>query len=143
MDPITHEGGCHCGNLRWQFETGQPLAAFSPRACDCDFCTRQCAAWISDPLGVLHIHSRDAAGPRRYRQGSGQAEFLSCAACGVLVAVIARATDDRLLGAANRNAFDHRDKLGVSVVASPQQLAAGAKLARWSALWMPVEMDAG
>ena len=143
MDPITHEGGCHCGSLRWQFETGQPLAAFSPRACDCDFCTRQCAAWISDPLGVLRIHSRDAAGPRRYRQGSGQAEFLSCHVCGVLVAVVAGAADGRLLGAANRNAFDHRDKLGVAVVASPQLLAAEAKLARWSALWMQVEMDAG
>jgi hypothetical protein len=141
LDQITHEGGCHCGNLRWQFGTGQPLAAFSPRACDCDFCTRQCAAWISDPHGVLRIHSRDAAGPRRYRQGSRQAEFLSCATCGVLVAVVARAADGRLLGAANRNSFDHRDEFGASVVASPQQLEAQAKRSRWSTLWTPVEMD--
>lgn len=138
-----HEGGCHCGNLRFQLETTKALADFSPRACDCDFCTRHRAAWVSDRHGRLHVRARDLQGLHRYRQGSGQAEFLSCAACAVLVAVVARSEDDRLLGAANRNAFDGRVDFAPETSVSPQTLAADAKLARWTELWTPVELSAG
>jgi hypothetical protein len=134
-----HVGGCHCGALRWTFGTGKPLAEFVPRACDCDFCTRHRAAWVSDPAGRLRIEA-DAAHLARYRQGSGQAEFLLCARCGVLVAVAARTDDGRLLGAANRNAFEQRAAFTTDTTVSPQQLAAGARLARWTGLWTPAEI---
>ena len=84
-----HAGGCHCGALRFEFSTGQALAAFVPRACDCDFCTRHRAAWVSDPAGSLRIDA-DGARLRRYRQGSGQADFLLCAECGVLAVMRGR-----------------------------------------------------
>jgi len=142
MTLFPHAGGCHCGAVRWHFDTGQALAAFTPRACDCDYCTRHGAAWVSDPAGRLRI--RAGTGKlQRYRQGSGQAEFLSCRDCGVLVAVVMHDSDGRLLGAANRNAFDERADFGEQAVVSPQQLAAEAKLARWARLWMPVELAAG
>ena len=135
-----HPGGCHCGALRFQFSTAQRLPAFAPRACDCDYCTRHRAAWVSDAAGSLRI---EAAGARlrRYRQGSGQAEFLLCAECGVLVAVVARTDDGRLLGAANRNAFDGREAFAGGTTVSPRQLGPGAKLARWSQLWTPAFLD--
>ena len=139
MPPSTHAGGFHCGALRWRFTTGKALSAFAPRACDCDFCTRHRAAWVSDADGALRIHAQ-ASRLRRYRQGSGQAEFLLCGGCGVLVAVVARGTDGRLLGAANRNAFDAGADLGAETVVSPQALAADAKLARWTQLWTPTEL---
>ena len=142
MTLFPHAGGCHCGAVRWHFDTGQALAAFTPRACDCDYCTRHGAAWVSDPAGRLRI--RAATGKlQRYRQGSGQAEFLSCRDCGVLVAVVMHDGDGRLLGAANRNAFDARAEFGEPAVVSPQQLAPEAKLARWTRLWTPVELAAG
>ena len=141
MERNVHGGGCHCGGLRWRFETGLALAATAPRACDCDYCTRHRAAWVSDPHGRLHIESRDAA-LQRYRQGSGQADFLFCGRCGVLVAVVACAADGRLLGAANRNAFDDRARFATDAVVSPQRLAADAKLARWTGLWTPTRLDA-
>ncbi len=134
-----HAGGCHCGALRFEFSTRQSLAAFVPRACDCDFCTRHRAAWVSDAAGSLRIDA-DGARLRRYRQGSGQADFLLCAECGVLVAVMARTDDGRLLGAANRNAFDDRGAFGGETTVSPQQLGPEAKLSRWSQLWTPVEL---
>lgn len=115
--------------------------AIAPRACDCDFCQRHGAAWVSDPRGALQIRAGDAA-LLRYRQGSGQAEFLLCGHCGVLVAVVARDADGRLIGAANRNAFDTRDMFASSVPASPQQLAAAAKLDRWTQLWTPATVQA-
>ena len=137
-----HAGGCHCGALRWEFATGKPLEALVPRACDCDFCSRHRAAWISDPHGTLTLHAGHTA-LRRYRQGAAQAEFLLCGECGVLVAVIAPGADGRLIGAVNRNAFDARDGFATETVVSPRLLAADAKLARWNDVWMPVELHDG
>jgi len=137
MRSFTHEGGCHCGALRWRFETAHVLAELGPRACDCDFCMRHRAAWISDPQGRLRIG--DGPQVQRYRQGSGQAEFLLCGTCGVLAAVMARTSDGHLLGAVNRNAFDLRDAFAGETVVSPQVLTAETKLARWTQLWTPTE----
>jgi len=139
MSMSHHLGGCHCGALRWQFTTTKLLGDFVPRACDCDYCTRHRAAWVSDPAGQLQIHAGTAK-LQRYRQGSGQAEFLLCRDCGVLVAVIAQGDDGRLFGAVNRNAFDQRDAFVTETVVSPQRLAADTKLERWSQLWTPAEL---
>ncbi|GAB3388829.1 GFA family protein [Lysobacter fragariae] len=136
---LEHAGGCHCGRLRWTFATRHSLEVFAPRACDCDFCTRHRAAWVSDPEGKLKISaSIDALG--RYRQGSGQAEFLLCRQCGVLVAVTLTTGADEMRGAVNRNAFDARDQLGLATPASPQLLGPTEKRERWSRLWMPTEL---
>jgi hypothetical protein len=139
MSSLVHTGGCHCSALRWTLETLHPIAEFTPRACDCDFCTRHRAAWVSDSQGALRIKA-ESAHLQHYRQGSGQAEFLMCGNCGVLVAVIARTQDGHLRGAVNRNAFDQRDQFPAEVAVSPQQLAPEAKLTRWSQLWTPAEL---
>ena len=133
------KGGCHCGGVQFAFESQRPLSDFTPRACDCDFCTRHRAAWISDAAGRLRITVSHAL--RLYRQGSGQAEFLFCGDCGVLVAVICMGDDGTLRGAINRNSFDERELFAPEVTASPQQLAPDAKLARWSQLWTPAFLD--
>lgn len=138
MFSLVHNGGCHCGALRWALETRHPIEEFAPRACDCDFCVRHRAAWVSDSQGSLRITAKPAD-LQRYRQGSGQAEFLVCRNCGVLVAVTVRTSEGDLRGALNRNAFDQRDQFPAEVTVSPQQLAPDAKLARWSQLWTPAE----
>ena len=61
----------------------------------------------------------------------------SVGACGVLVAVVARSADGRLLGAVNRNAFDQRDGFAEATTVSPRLLPADAKLDRWTHLWTP------
>ena len=140
MSSLIHTGGCHCGAQRWMLETLHPLDEFAPRACDCDFCTRHGAAWISDSQGLLRIEAK-ASELHRYHQGSGQAAFLVCRNCGVLVAVIAHTHDGDLRGAVNRNAFDQRGQFPAAVAVSPQQLAPEAKLARWTQLWTPTEFS--
>ena len=137
MTPIAHEGGCHCGNLRWHFKSPRTPGELAPRACDCDFCRRHRAAWVSDPQGALRIEAVHGTDLQRYRHGSQQAEFLVCRACGVLVAVVARSEDGRLLGAVNRNAFDQHDGFAEETAVSPRLLAPGAKLGRWRQLWTP------
>lgn len=136
---MAHHGGCHCGAVQFVFRTQRALSDFTPRACDCDFCTRHRAGWVSDAAGMLRITASDRLS--RYRQGSGQAEFLVCGNCGVLVAVICADDDGVLRGAVNRNGFDERERLGTEVVASPQQLTPEAKLARWSQLWTPTLLE--
>jgi len=136
-----HHGGCHCGALRWEFVSRKAVSSLSPRACDCDFCTRHRAAWVSDPEGNLGIRG-DRATLQCFRQGSEQAEFLLCRNCGVLVAVIDRCNQGRMIGAVNRNAFDARDEFVDETIVSPRLLAADAKRARWSQLWTPTELSA-
>jgi hypothetical protein len=135
-----HHGGCHCGALRWEFVSHMAVKSLSPRACDCDFCTRHRAAWVSDPEGQLGIRGNRAM-LRCLRQGSEQAEFLLCRHCGVLVAVIARANDGRMIGAVNRSAFDARDEFVDETIVSPRLLAADAKQARWGQLWTPTDLS--
>ena len=135
-----HEGGCHCGRVRWTLAATWSPGSVAPRACDCDFCQRHGAAWVSDHRGALQVRAWEGA-LVRYTQGSGQAQFLLCGRCGVLVAVVAHDEAGRLVGAANRNAFDAREAFAPAVTASPQQLAPGAKLARWTQLWTPAVVE--
>src|SRR5690348_18095264 len=59
--------------------------SYHPRACDCDFCRKNAAAYVSDPQGSLGIRVQDARCLGNYRQGSGVAECIFCAKCGVLI----------------------------------------------------------
>ena len=137
---FVHAGGCHCGAVRWSLATAKALAHFSPRACDCDFCMRHRAAWVSDPEGTLRLVDRDGS-LHRYRQGSGQADFLFCGRCAVLVAVACTDAEGALRAALNRTGFDARDGLGADVVVSPQRLSPDAKRARWLQLWTPTRLS--
>ena len=135
-DSKTLSGSCHCGRVSVEFSTVQELAALHPRACDCSFCCKHGAAWISDPAGALSISARGAASLREYRQGSEAARFLLCSHCGVLVAVI-YAQDGRIHGAVNAGCLDGEPGLGDSVSASPQRLSAEEKISRWLQVWVP------
>jgi hypothetical protein len=132
---VTLRGGCHCSQLRVDFTTGQDPAHFTPRACDCTFCRKHGAAYISDPAGQLTVTVGQGA-LRRYRQGSNTAEFLLCGQCGVLVAVTFE-LDGRTYGAINVGCLDEPTRLGPSAPASPQALSPEAKVARWLQLWVP------
>ena len=139
-DTTTFHGSCHCGRLRIEFSTGQDPADFTPRACDCSFCRKHGAAYVSDPAGRLSISVREGA-MRKYRQGSGTADFLLCGQCGVLVAVTFEHAG-RVHGAVNIGCLDGDTGFMAPVPASPQLLDAGEKVSRWLELWIPdVELN--
>jgi hypothetical protein len=129
-------GGCHCGAVRVEFGTAREAVAFSPRACDCSFCCKHGAAWISDPEGRLTIVECEAGVMRDYRQGSQTARFLLCARCGVCVAVVFEESG-RTWGAINAGCLAANPGFGASLPASPRTLGAADKVARWKALWIP------
>jgi hypothetical protein len=132
----TLRGSCHCGRLRLEFSTHRAPAEITPRACDCSFCRKHGAAYISDPQGRLSITAASPQTAARYRQGSGNAQFLLCTQCGVLVAVLYDHLG-RLHGAVNANCLDGQAGLGPAMPASPQALTAEERLARWLQLWVP------
>ena len=141
----TLSGGCHCGRIKIAFAATREPRELTPRACDCDFCRKHGAAWISDPAGRLRVEAEPTA-LRAYRQGSETARLLLCAHCGVVVAV-SYAEQGRVWAAVNAGCLDDASGLAGAVAASPQQLTAEQKVERWRELWiadvqLPVPADA-
>jgi len=130
----TLAGGCHCGNIRIELDLTRAAGTYSPRACDCDFCRKHQAAYISDPQGALRLTVREQRDATRYAQGSGQAELLLCRNCGVLVSPLF--TDSgRLYGSVNVNAVEGAAAFGPRQPVSPQTLSPEEKAQRWKTLW--------
>jgi len=128
------EGGCHCGNLRITAHLSGEQEDYAPRACDCDFCHKHGATYVSDPRGSLRIRVAAEGDCRRYRQGSGRAEFLVCARCGVLVAVLHR-SGGRVYATVNSRALNVATPFPPELPVSPQRLSATEKMRRWQEIW--------
>jgi len=127
-------GGCHCGNILVEIKLLRPPETYIPRACDCEFCTKHGAAYVSDAKGSLVVRIKDESEARMYRQGSGQAEFLLCRNCGVLVGVFYR-SEGRLYGTVNAKVLGA--EFAAPRPASPKQLSDEDKVQRWQELWFP------
>jgi hypothetical protein len=132
---MRHTGQCHCGAIRFAFETARPLA---PRACQCSFCRRHNARTVTDPEGSAVLA---APGPEtmRYRFGAKAADFLICGRCGVYVGATAEFAG-QLYATLNLNAFDDpRLDLPGEPVSYDGEDAAG-KADRRRAKWTPVRL---
>jgi len=129
------KGGCHCGNVHINFQLSRHPGSYNPRACDCGFCLKHGAAYVSDPAGTLRIEARDSQKLGRYRQGSGTAECLLCTNCGVLVGV-AYQENGRTLATVNYRAVEGA-RFGNEVTVSPKKLGVAEKVTRWKELWFP------
>lgn len=132
----TMRGSCHCGQITLAFSTFKNPSDLQPRACDCSFCRKHGAAYISDPNGKLSITFDHADALKRYQQGSSTAQFLMCHRCGVLMSVVFD-HESRLYGAVNAACLDGETGLGDALTASPQWLSTEEKVSRWSTLWIP------
>jgi hypothetical protein len=135
VSAVQLSGGCHCGNLRLEVRLTRAPGEYSPRACDCDFCRKHGAAWLSDPRGSLRITVRDASELGRYRQGSRTAELLLCRRCGVLVGACMGDITSGLHGVVNAQVVDGSRPFAAPQVVSPHQLSADDKVRRWQQLW--------
>src|SRR5471032_2728216 len=85
---MEHEGGCHCGNLRFLLHLTRPPAENATRSCACWFCRAHATRTVSDPEGRIEIRAGDWSGVARYRFASGTAEFLVCKTCGVYIGAV-------------------------------------------------------
>ena len=128
-------GGCHCGNVAVRVGLISAPQECQPRACDCDFCGKHGAVWLSDPLGSLHINVVEAVDLTRYRQGAQIADMLLCRRCGVLIAALWQGQS--LHGVVNVIVLDARNQFPTAQTVSPQRLSPEAKTRRWQSVWFP------
>lgn len=134
MTSHSYAGGCHCGNIALEVELTEAAGAYRPRACNCDYCVRHAAAYLSDPRGRLAIRVERESDLGRYRHGDGLADFLICRTCGVLVGATYADQSGRY-GVVNRRAFADLSGFGPETPVSPKTLPAQAKTERWKKIW--------
>jgi hypothetical protein len=128
------EGGCHCGNIVIQLQLANEPASYKPRACDCSFCRKHGAAYLSDPQGSVRLRIGDASHTTRYRQGNELAEMLLCTRCGVLVGAL-YGDEQHLYATVNVKTLEGAEGFGAEQTVSPQALSGDDKVARWKTLW--------
>ena len=73
------EGGCHCGAVRFAAEVEEPLRLLD---CNCSICRKTGFLHLIVPHGDFDLLAGGDA-LTSYRFGSGQAEHLFCATCGI------------------------------------------------------------
>ena len=127
-------GTCHCGNILLDLQLTKDPASYHPRACDCTFCRKHGAAYISDARGSLRVRINDPHQSGTYRQGNELAEMLLCTRCGVLMGALYRAAG-LVYGTVNVRVIEGAESFGVEKPASPQKLSADEKISRWKDLW--------
>jgi hypothetical protein len=127
-------GGCYCGNIVVVMELARPPGAYEPRACDCDFCRKHGAAYVSDARGSLSINVLDKHRLQRYRQGGGIADCLLCMTCGVLVGIVYQ-DGDRLYATVNSRIISGEEDFGPEQSVSPRLLSDADKVERWKRVW--------
>lgn len=137
---MLYTGHCHCGNIRFDFETAYTLATLPLRACQCSFCRAHGAVTASDPRGRVCF---TAAGPglvQHYRFGLGVTDMLICARCGCYVAGVME-MDGHHYATLNVNLLDRRAELATAPVpASYDSETAEQRLARRRQNWTPAEL---
>lgn len=120
-------------NLR-QADLRNNAGHYTPRACDCSFCVKHGAAYLSDAQGRLTIRAENLDSLRHYRQGSRNADCLFCGTCGVLVALVCH-IDGRLHGTINSRILNDVQSFAEPAKVSPKSLTVQDKLMRWKQMW--------
>ena len=140
---MIHHGGCHCGNLKLEFESALAPAELPLRACQCSFCRRQGALSTSDPQGQIRLTVQDATQLQRYRFGLRLTDFLICRRCGVYLLAVMD-IEGRPHAVLNANALECREAMTAPV--SPMEYGAedeAARVARRRQRWTPVTAVTG
>lgn len=78
---MIYSGACHCGVVRAEYETDQPVRL---RQDGCSFCAARGVKSASDPEGRVALIASEQL--TRYRFGHKTADFLICPTCGAYVA---------------------------------------------------------
>jgi hypothetical protein len=87
----THEGGCHCGRVR--FRVSAAISGITE--CNCSICTKKgFLHWIVSPAAFELLRGADALA--EYRFNTGTARHLFCRSCGIHPFYIPRSDPDKV-----------------------------------------------
>ncbi len=137
-------GGCHCKNIKVEFDTDVAPADTEPRACNCSFCRQHQTRAVSDPNGTLRISVADGDLLSRYQFAMKTIEFLVCRNCGVYVAgFMPDPTDDKAVGTLMISALDDRTGYPVPVVKDYDDQPKEDRAVRRRKVWTPATLTIG
>ena len=102
------KGGCHCGNVSYEFSWPLGGDSIPVRACSCGFCTKHGAVYTSHPEAKFVAKIREDSFVNRYRFATKTAEFFVCTCCGV-VPFVTSDIEGALYAVVNVNSFDGVD----------------------------------
>ena len=133
----THDGGCHCGNLRLTLRLTQAPEAVRLRACGCSFCRANQTRTASDPAGKCEIWAADWREVSKYRFGTGTADFLICRRCGIYIGAACE-TPDGIRAVINTNCLEDRARFtGTPAPTDHDGETVENRMARRAANWTP------
>jgi hypothetical protein len=133
------EGGCHCRNVTYVFETTADIGTLGLRACQCSFCRSHGARTTSDPNGAVRIGVKDPGRLNRYRFGLRTADFLVCRECGSFVGAVMEDGGGTWMTV---NANTLLPPPGADIAMVPHDFGAedkAGRIARRKARWTPVK----
>ena len=131
-------GTCRCEKVTFSLMLPNELEKYKSFTCDCDFCMKRNASYLSHPDGNLHIESSEPIDI--IYQGSKQAAFLTCPSCKVLIAAVYQ-FNDNLKGAFNASLLKEAGQLKGSIIVSPKHLTPEEKLKNWDKVWLSVAIN--
>ncbi len=135
---ISSIGKCSCGLIKVKLSLPETLDQYSPRLCDCDFCTSKNISYLSHPDGELEIESTAAL--EIQQQGSNQANFITCNCCKSVIAASLQ-LENKLLGAVNSTLLVNFSLLQEPITVSPKTLGAKEKIDRWQTVWLNIKIN--
>ena len=103
-EPTTIDGGCHCGNIRFELLWPADEAGIQARCCGCTFCQKHGGSWTSNRGAQLNVTIEDRSTVSNYRFGTRTADFQVCSICGVVPLVSSEIDGDRY-AVVNTNTF--------------------------------------
>ena len=107
---VTHQGGCHCGRVRFEVEAPADLEVSE---CNCSICSKTAFLHLIVARSRFRLLSgRDAL--TSYRFHTGTAEHLFCSACGIKSFYVPRSHPDGF--SVNARCLDPESVRGVAVV---------------------------
>jgi hypothetical protein len=107
-------GSCHCGNISFTLQWPEDAARIPARRCGCTFCAKHGGVWTSHPQARLTVRISDAGHVARYSFGTGTADFMLCARCGVAPLVTSH-IEGVTYAVVNVNTFDDVDPARLDV----------------------------
>ena len=125
-------GGCSCRNIEIAWQTID--RSLVPRACQCSFCTKNNARYVSKSGTRVNVSVRKPALHQQTKLGSEQALFHSCTHCGDLVLVTAQ-LDDTRYGAVNAAALRSPEPFAKPIEVDYSGDTAETKVQRWRDNW--------
>ncbi len=103
------KGGCHCGNIRYEFLWPLDELEIPVRACSCSFCLKHAGTYTSHPEAELNATIVNETLVPKYRFGHETADFYVCSRCGVVTFVVSR-IDKRDYAVVNVHTFENIDR---------------------------------